>query len=124
MAARLDHTIVAARDALASATFLAEVLGLDPPVRMAHFQAVVTGNGVSLDFAATDDDIVPQHYAFLVDEDDFDAIFGRVRDRGLPYWAYPQRRRPNEINTDHGRRVYFPDPAGHYLEILTRSYGS
>jgi len=74
---------------------------------------------------ATAEEIRPQHYAFLVSEDDFDAIYGKITSRGLQHWADPARRRPGEFNTnDGGRGVYFQDPAGHYLEILTRPYGS
>ena len=125
MAVELNHTIVAARDADESARFLADVLGLDPPVRMWSFHVVEASNGVSLDYQQTDEDITPQHYAFLVSEDEFDAIFARIQDRDLPYWADPGRRQPGEINRhDGGRGVYFPDPSGHYLEILTRPYGS
>jgi catechol 2,3-dioxygenase-like lactoylglutathione lyase family enzyme len=122
---QLNHTIVAARDSEASAAFLAEVLGLPAPSEYGPFVMVETDNGVSLDFLDTDDEIVAQHYAFLVGEDDFDDIFGRIQQRGLTYWADPGRRRAGEINTrDGGRGVYFADPDGHLLEILTRPYGS
>ena len=124
MTVQLNHTIVAARDSHASAVFLAEVLGLPAPTRFGPFMVVETANGVSLDFIDTDDEIVSQHYAFLVGEDDFDVIFGRIQERDLPYWADPGQRRPGEINTnDGGRGVYFPDPDGHFLEIITRPYG-
>jgi catechol 2,3-dioxygenase-like lactoylglutathione lyase family enzyme len=125
MTVQLNHTIVAARDRDASAKFLADVLGLEPPVRYGPFMVVQTDNGVSMDFVAAGDDVATQHYAFLVEEPDFDAIFGRIEARGLPYWADPHQTRPGEINHhDGGRGVYFPDPSGHYLEILTRPYGS
>jgi catechol 2,3-dioxygenase-like lactoylglutathione lyase family enzyme len=66
-----------------------------------------------------------RHFAFLVSEAEFDAIFGRIRERGLSYWADPARTKAGEINThDGGRGVYFPDPDGHLLEIITRPYGS
>jgi catechol 2,3-dioxygenase-like lactoylglutathione lyase family enzyme len=80
---------------------------------------------VTLDFAESDGEITPQHYAFLVSEPEFDQIFGRIQGRDLPYWADPRRRRPGEINhNDGGRGVYFPDPDGHLLEIITRPYGA
>jgi catechol 2,3-dioxygenase-like lactoylglutathione lyase family enzyme len=80
---------------------------------------------VSLDFAAADGRIQPQHYAFLISEADFDAVFGRIREQGLQYWADPRGCRPGEINHyDDGRGVYFPDPDGHHLEVITRPYGS
>jgi hypothetical protein len=67
----------------------------------------------------------PQHYAFLVSDSEFDQIFGRIRARGLPYWADPGRHRPGETNTnDGGRGVYWEEPSGHFLEIITRPYGS
>jgi catechol 2,3-dioxygenase-like lactoylglutathione lyase family enzyme len=82
-------------------------------------------NGVSLDFMDTSEDIHPQHYAFLVSEDDFDTIFGRIQAQQLNYWADPHHQQPGEINTrDGGRGVYFDDPNGHVLELLTRPYGS
>jgi catechol 2,3-dioxygenase-like lactoylglutathione lyase family enzyme len=122
MPVQLNHTIVLAHDPLASATFLSEILGLPAPVRFGPFQVVDADNGVSLDFAAAGDDITPQHYAFLISEPEFDEIFERIRERGLAYWADPARSRPGEIGRDHGRGVYFEDPDGHFLEILTRPY--
>jgi catechol 2,3-dioxygenase-like lactoylglutathione lyase family enzyme len=125
VAVQLNHTIVNARDSRASAAYVAELLGLPAPVTFEPFQVVEVANGVSLDFMDADGDITPQHYAFLVDEADFDEIFGRITSRGLPHWADPSRSRPGEINTnDGGRGVYFEDPDGHFLEIITRPYGS
>jgi len=122
MPPQLNHTIVASRDAHASATFVSEVLGLPAPVRFGHFEVVPTGNGVSLDFATTSGEITPQHYAFLVSEEEFDEIFGRIRARGLQFWADPRAQRPGEISTHHGRGCYFTDPSGHFLEIITVPY--
>ena len=125
MTVRLNHTIVHARDKRASATFLADILGLPEPIPFGPFIGVQTGNDVTLDFLDADGEITVEHYAFLVDENEFDEIFGRIRERELPYWADPAQRQPNEINTrDGGRGVYFKDPSGHVLEILTRLYGS
>lgn len=125
MPVALNHTIVKVKDSRASARFLADILGLPEPVPFGPFQMVETNNGVSLDFMETDSEITPQHYAFLISEEEFDEIFARIRTRGLPYWADPHETRPNEINhRDGGRGVYFEDPNGHYLEILTRPYGS
>jgi catechol 2,3-dioxygenase-like lactoylglutathione lyase family enzyme len=79
----------------------------------------------SLDFIDDDGEIAPQHYAFLVDENEFDAIFARIRDRGLAYWADPSKQESGRINEwDGGRDVYFDDPSGHLLEAITRPYGS
>jgi catechol 2,3-dioxygenase-like lactoylglutathione lyase family enzyme len=122
---QLNHTIVSARDKQVSATFLAEILGLPAPAPFGPFLGVAVDNDVTLDFIDSDREITPQHYAFLIGEDEFDEIFGRIRKRQLSYWADPGRQHPGEINTrDGGRGVYFEDPSGHFLEILTRPYGS
>jgi extradiol dioxygenase family protein len=124
MAIKLNHTIVHARDKRESATFFTEVFGLGPPRPFGPFLDVDVANEVTLAFIETDEDIQVQHYAFLVTEPEFDEIFGRVTARGLDYWADPGHRRKGEINgNDGGRGVYFNDPAGHYLEIITRPYG-
>jgi extradiol dioxygenase family protein len=123
MSVGLNHTIVAARDRYDSATFLADVLGLAPPETYGPFAVVRLDNDVSLDFA-DEDQVSPRHYAFLVSEEEFDAISGRIRERGLPFWADPFERQPGEINThDGGRGLYWQDPSGHMLEIITRPYG-
>jgi len=125
MAIQLNHTIVSARDRHGSAAFLAEILGLEPPTPFGPFLVVAVDNDVTLDFIEDPGPIHPQHYAFLVGEDEFDEIFGRIRARGLAYWADPFHRQPGEINThDGGRGVYWEDPDGHNLEIITRPYGS
>jgi len=125
MSVRLNHTIVWCRDQGRSATFLAEILGRPAPTRFGPFHIVAVDNDVSLDFHATEDAVAPQHYAFLIGENEFDEIFGRIRERGLDYWADPGQTRHGEINRrDGGRGCYFQDPDGHLLEILTRPYGS
>lgn len=125
MTVQLNHTIVAARDKKVSATFLAEILGLPEPAPFGPFLGVQVDNEVTLDFIDSDRDITPQHYAFLISEAEFDEIFGRIQARGLSYWADPHKNQPGEINTrDRGRGAYFEDPDGHFLEILTRPYGS
>ena len=124
MSAQLNHTIVWCRDKQVSAGFLAEMLGRPAPGAFGPFAVVGLDNGVSMDFHDTVEAIRPQHYAFLIDEADFDAVFGRIKAKGLDYWADPARRRPGEINrNDGGRGVYFPDPDGHFLEVITRPYG-
>ncbi|HEX2430017.1 MAG TPA: VOC family protein [Aestuariivirgaceae bacterium] len=125
MAVNFNHTIVSARDSKKSATFLAEILDLPGPTRWGPFEVVRTDNEANIDFMTVEGAIATQHYAFLVGEAEFDAIFGRVRARGLNYWADPAQSRQGEINHhDGGRGFYFEDPDGHLLEIITRSYGS
>jgi catechol 2,3-dioxygenase-like lactoylglutathione lyase family enzyme len=124
MTIHLNHTIVHSYDRDSSARFLSEILGLSPPLTVGPFAIVQIGE-TSLDFAETTQDIDPQHYAFLVNEAEFDEIFERISGKGLSFWADPHRREPGEINTwDGGRGVYWSDPSGHLLEIITRPYGS
>lgn len=125
MAVQLNHTIVLSRDKRVSADFLSQILGLPAPTPFGPFLVVQADNAVSLDFVEVKGAILPQHYAFLISEEEFDAIFGRIRERGLSYWADPFHHEPGQINRrDGGRGVYFDDPSGHNLEILTRPYGS
>lgn len=126
MPVQLNHTIVHANDKHESARFLVEILGLPAATSFGPFLVVQVDNDVSLDFAGPDHGPVhPQHYAFLVGEAEFGQIFGRIKERGLPYWADPFHRQPGEINHhDGGRGVYWDDPNGHALEIITRPFGS
>jgi catechol 2,3-dioxygenase-like lactoylglutathione lyase family enzyme len=122
---QLNHTIVYCRDQQRSAAFLTGILGLPPAASFGHFLVVEADNGVSLDFSDTSGEIAAQHYAFLVGEQEFDAAFGRIREQDVAYWADPGRSQPGVINHhDGGRGLYFEDPDGHMLEIITRPYGS
>jgi catechol 2,3-dioxygenase-like lactoylglutathione lyase family enzyme len=122
-----NHTIVAARDKRESAEFLTELFGLPSPKPVGHFMAVTLEHGVNLDYADVPEgeEVRRQHYAFQVSDEDFDAIYAKITSRGLQHWADPRQQRPGEINHNHGGRgVYFLDPSGHAMEILTRPYGS
>lgn len=127
MAIRLDHTIVPSNDGERAARWMSDLFGLDEPVRFGGFWQVSTDNGVDLDFdtyGADDGTFAPGHYAFLVDDDDFDDIFDRLRATGDRYWADPMRRTSGEINHhDGGRGVYFASPDDHLFEIITVPYG-
>jgi catechol 2,3-dioxygenase-like lactoylglutathione lyase family enzyme len=124
MTVQLNHTIVHAHDKVATAKFMSELFDLPEPQLMGPF-AVVQVDATSLDFVDDDGKITPRHFAFLVSEAEFDAIFGKIRDRGMPYWADPFKQKHTQINHwDDGRGVYFEDPNGHLLEIITRPYGS
>jgi catechol 2,3-dioxygenase-like lactoylglutathione lyase family enzyme len=125
MAINFNHTILATHNRKASANFLAEVLGLPAPRRWGPFYMVTTANDANLDYMNTEGEIVPQHYAFLVDDAEFEQIFNRIRERKLTYWADPVQSKAGEINHhDGGRGLYFEDPNGHLLELITRPYGS
>jgi catechol 2,3-dioxygenase-like lactoylglutathione lyase family enzyme len=125
MAVELNHTIVWCRDQQIAATFLAEMLGRSAPIRFGPFLVVAVDNGVSLDIHESEGPITSQHYAFLISEPEFDAVHARIIERGLDHWADPARAHAGQINRhDGGRGVYFPDPDGHLLEVITRPYGS
>ena len=123
MSVQLNHTIVWCHDKEKSAAFLVELLGLERPTPFGPMLVVQLNNAVSLDFYAQEGHIALQHYAFLVSETEFDEIFGRIRERGLPFWADPGRQRAGETYQHNGGRgVYFLDPDGHLLEVMTRPY--
>lgn len=125
MGVELNHSIIWCSDKARSSAFMTDILGRPPARAFHHFLVVDLDNHVSLDFYQKDGPVAPQHYAFLVGEAEFDAAFARIEARGLTYWADPARTRPGEINDhDGGRGVYFEDPDGHLLELITRPYGS
>ncbi|WP_283133525.1 VOC family protein [Rhizohabitans arisaemae] len=126
MSIDLNHTIVHARDRQASAEFLGRILGLEVGAPWGPFIPLTTGNGVTLDYATAEEEtIAPQHYAFLVPEDQFDVILARIERAGVTYYADHRFERPGEINhNDGGRGVYFLDPDGHAMEVITRPYGA
>jgi len=123
MSIELNHTIVAARDPQASAQFLAGILGLhvDPP--LAHFTPITLANRATLDYDQSDE-FDSHHYAFLVSDEEFDAAFApRIQDAGIAFFADPACRKAGQIyhrDGDGCRGVYFRDPDGHLMEILTR----
>jgi catechol 2,3-dioxygenase-like lactoylglutathione lyase family enzyme len=119
MTVRLNHTIVWCRDKTVSAPYLAATLGLAAPTSFGPFLIVELANGLSLDFhdSFSDGEIASQHYAFLVSEDEFDQIFGRITARGQEHWADPSLHESGINTHDGGRGTYFKDPDGHLLEI-------
>jgi catechol 2,3-dioxygenase-like lactoylglutathione lyase family enzyme len=125
MPAQLNHTIVWCSDKRRSSAFLADMLGLPEPKPFSHFLVVQLDNGVSMDFMEKQGPIAMQHYAFLVDDAGFDAGMVRIVAQGLTYWSDPARQNAGEINRHWGGRgVYFEDPDGHMLELITKPYGS
>src|SRR2546428_932982 len=124
MTIKLNHTIVHSVDKRAAADFFAGVFALPAPKPFYHFLDVELRNEVTLAFLDADGmEIQTQHYAFLVSEKEFDQIFGRIKERGLDYWADPGRKENGRINRHFGGRgVYFLDPSGHLLEIITKPY--
>lgn len=124
MAVKLNHTIVEARDRDQTADYLVDTLGLPPASTFGPFRVVQLSNDISLDIVQTDGPVRSQHYAFLVTEEEFDQIWNRIKDQGVTHWADPFHQQAGEINTnDGGRGLYWSDPNGHNLEIITRPYG-
>ncbi|HEY3479292.1 MAG TPA: VOC family protein [Streptomyces sp.] len=120
MSIRLNHTIVCVTDRTKSAEFLAGILGLRTEPVTGPFVPVRLANDVTLDYLQVDV-VTSQHYAFLVGDDDFDAAMARIEHAGITYWADPFHRQAGEINhLNGGRGVYFEDPDGHNVELLTQ----
>lgn len=127
MAVQLNHHIVHSRDPEASAQLLTELLDLPAPTRFGPFIVVQAANDVSLDFMETQEEkyLVPNHYAFLVSETEFDDVWRRIKDRGIDFYADPAGRKKGETNHHFGGRgLYWAGPDGHWMEIITRPYGS
>jgi catechol 2,3-dioxygenase-like lactoylglutathione lyase family enzyme len=127
--AQLNHIIIPAHDKNVSAKFLGDILGVKPDAQWGPFIPVRTANGVTLDFVDSKD-VRTQHYAFLVDDKEFDAGLARLKKDGIRIYAGPHKEGPGEINRreinrhDGGRGVYFEDPNGHLLELITTPYGT
>ncbi|WP_432119571.1 VOC family protein [Streptomyces sp. bgisy032] len=122
--AHLNHTAVYASDRRLSAEFLAAVLGLEVGAPFGPFLPVDLGNGVTLDYyEKSDEPVQPQHYAFLVPEEQFDTMIARLEALGVTYYADPGHTEPGRVNDLFGGRgAYFDDPDGHNMEIMTRPY--
>jgi catechol 2,3-dioxygenase-like lactoylglutathione lyase family enzyme len=123
MGIELNHTIVHTHDKQAGARFVSDVLGLPAPASFGPFAVVELQNGVNLDFMDVDGEVTTQHYAFLISEDEFDAVSARLRERSVPTYADPGRQQPGFNTNDGGRGLYFDSPEGHVLEVITRPYG-
>jgi catechol 2,3-dioxygenase-like lactoylglutathione lyase family enzyme len=121
---QLNHTAVYAKDRRLSAEFIAAILGVEVAAPFGPFLPVDLGNGVTLDYyELTDEPIQAQHYAFLVPDEQFDAMIARLEAVGVTYYADPNHTEPGAINRLFGGRgAYFDDPSGHNMEIMTRPY--
>ena len=115
----LNHTIVPARDKVASQQWFARIFGLKAGDMMGHFAPVRINESLTLDFDNADS-FDHHHYAFLVSNEEFDAILGRVKEAGIDWGSDPWDFRNQRLNSRRGGRgVYFPDPNGHLLELMT-----
>jgi catechol 2,3-dioxygenase-like lactoylglutathione lyase family enzyme len=124
MTVSFNHTIIFAEDKQKSVSFFRNLFNIqDEPLAWGPFLSVKLDHDVLIQFAEPNVEIQPQHYAFLVSEDEFDGVYQRILDAGLEHWADPQTTKPGTYNHNHGGRgVYFKDPAGHNLEVITSPY--
>lgn len=123
MTAHFNHTIIAAHDPTEMAAFYREILEADDLPSWGPFVNIAIADGVMLKFATPPVQFSPQHYAYLLDDEHFDRVYGAITRRAIEHWADPQQTMPNQINHEHGGRgVYLLDPSGHYLELITRPY--
>jgi catechol 2,3-dioxygenase-like lactoylglutathione lyase family enzyme len=121
---QLNHIIIPAKEKWTSAKFLAAILGLEPGPQWGPFVPIRTSNGVTIDFVDAGH-FEPYHCAFLVSDVEFDAALAHLRDQRLVFYADFSRKQPGEINHLYGGRgVYFDDPNGHLLELITQPYGT
>ena len=119
MTIKLNHTIVPANDKEEAARFFARIFGLKYEGPASHFAAVQVNKDLTLDFD-TDSGFQSHHYAFKVSEREFDAIFDRIKAEGIRYGSGPFSPENMQMNRrGGGRGVYFRDPSGHLLELLT-----
>ena len=119
MSITLNHTIVPSRDKEAGARFFARVFGLDYAGLFGHFAQVRVNGDLALDWDNRDG-FESHHYAFVVNDQEFDDIFGRLKAEGVAYGSGPTSPSDGQINHRRGGRgLYFTDPDGHLLEIMT-----
>ncbi|AZL08077.1 VOC family protein [Brevibacterium aurantiacum] len=125
MSATFSHTIIAAADSAKSAQFYVDILEAEHTQSWGFFSNIMLDEGVMLQFASPPPtfELPPVHKAFICTDEHFRRAVSLLDERGLDYWADPQRSRLHETNTEHGGRgVYFLDPSGMYLELITKPY--
>ena len=101
MSIEFNHTMVHAKDIWAAAREVGGVLGLAEPSFVRRVRGAPARQR-HLDFIEDTAEIKAQHYDFLVGDDDFDAIWDRLKEQGRQWWTDPHNRHPGEIN--HGDR--------------------
>ena len=124
MSIELDHSIVSAKDKVAAARQLAELLGVPwSATALGPFSAVYVNDGLTLDFIDTDEDFPVQHFCFRVNSEEFDAILGRIQAAGIPYRSSVRGPMDGQVSTQFGGKgIYWNEPEGHQWEMLTVSY--
>jgi len=124
MAVFLDHTILEVKDLAKSVAFYRDVVGLESRGRSGSFEVMLITPDLALDLWEQSEP-VSRHLAFGMDRATFEATFERIRESGTPYGDNPSTptsmHGPGRSSGVHGDTdsVYFHDPNGHILEILT-----
>ena len=122
MSIMLNHTIVPSPNKIESARFYSRIFGFVYVGVFSHFIVVKVNETLSLNFD-TNEKYESHHYAFKVSEQEFDEIFECLKVENIPYGSGPFAPENMQINhNDGGRGVYFRDPGGHLLEMLTVDY--
>ena len=122
MKVELDHTIVPSRDKVAAARLLGELLGVPwAPSGIGPFAPVYVNDGLTLDFIDSAEPFPVYHFCFRVKQEDFDAILGRIKEKGIPFRSSVRGPVDSKIDPDYGN-IYWNEPDGHQWELLTVSY--
>jgi hypothetical protein len=124
MTIELDHFIVSAKDQVAAAKKLAELLDVPwSATSIGPFSPVYLNGGLTLDFINSSEPFPIEHFCFRVSDAEFDAIFARIQAAGIPYRSDVHGPVNMKINTMFGgRMIYWNEPEGHQWEMLTSSY--
>jgi len=118
----LNHTIIPSHDNVESAKFYEKIFGFEFVKVWGHFAVVKVNQTLTLDFT-NDDKFSSLHYAFKVSEQQFDEILERIKAENVVFGSSPSSVDDGEINNSFdGHGVYFKDPNGHILEIMTKDY--
>ncbi|MBL4836160.1 MAG: VOC family protein [Kordiimonadaceae bacterium] len=123
----LNHTIVPAIDRVVSAKWYEDIFGFEFVKEWGPFAVVKVNSSLVLDFMNTEKGFAHHHYAFKVSDQDFDAIFERIQTQNIRFGSGPFKvsngKYDDKINHLYGGRgVYFTDPNGHILKIITTDY--
>jgi hypothetical protein len=124
MTIQLDHILVPAKDRIASARLLADLLGVPwSDTGVGPFAPVFVNDGLTLDFDTCDGPVPHSHFCFRVSDGEFEAILARIRAAGIAFRSNVHGPADNAVNTAHGGKiVYWSEPDGHAWEMLTVSY--
>jgi extradiol dioxygenase family protein len=116
----LDHMSVPVHDRASTAQFYASVFGVSTDGPRSRSGWVALSDGLSL-ILEEGEVPGPRHYAFRVEMTDFRTTVERVRDLGIPFGT-SSASMDGQIKSrpDRSHSIYFHDPNGHSLELITQ----